>query len=362
VAAQVGLSLVLLIGAALMVRSLIRLLAVDPGFRPERVLTATLDLPFSKYPAGPQIAGFYRRLLQDLSGAPGVVSAAASSDVPMGDANFLTPSYRVDGQPTPPGQPAPRADLHVASEEYFRTLGIPLLEGRAFTMHDDQPAPPVVIVNRTLARHWWPGRSAIGQRIAVDLARQDLSAWRTVVGVVADVRHEGLTEESRPTLYAPYLQLPGAASQVFVRTRTEPAAFLADLRSTVAAIDREQPVSNVATLDQVYSTALAPARLTAVLLSLFAALALAITGIGIGAAVSFAVGERIQEMAIRMALGADGGSVLSLLFRRAMGPVVVGLVLGLAAALAVLLGIGTVTCLLPARRASRIDPASTLRS
>jgi putative ABC transport system permease protein len=386
VAAQVGLSLVLLIGAALMVRSLVRLLAVDPGFRPERVLTATLELPFSKYPGGAQIAGFYQRLLQDLSGAPGVVSAAVSSDVPMGDTDFLTPAYRVDGQPTPPGQPAPRADLHVASEDFFRTLGVPLLEGRAFTMHDDKPAPPVVIVNRTLARHWWPGRSALGQRLALDLRRQD-PIWRTVVGVAADVRHEGLAEESRPTFYVPYQQLPGAASQVFVRTRTEPAAFLADLRSAVAAIDREQPVAGVQTLDQVYNTALAPARLTAVLLSLFAALALAITGIGIGAAVSFSVGERIQEMAIRMALGADGGSVLSLLFRRAMGPVVAGLVLGLAAALvlarliesllygvkpsdplalagalAVLLGIGVVTCLLPARRAARIDPASTLRS
>jgi putative ABC transport system permease protein len=386
VTAQVGLSLVLLIGAALMVRSLVRLLAVDPGFRPERVLTATLELPFSKYPGGAQIAGFYRRLLQDLSGAPGVVSAAVSSDVPMGEIDFLTPSYRIDGQPTPPGQPAPRADLHVASEDFFRTLGVPLLEGRPFTMHDDKPAPPVVIVNRALARHWWPGRSALGQRLALDLRRQD-PIWRTVVGVVADVRHEGLAEESRPTFYVPYQQLPGPASQIFVRTRTEPAAFLADLRSAVAAIDREQPVASVQTLDQVYNTALAPARLTAVLLSLFAALALAITGIGIGAAVSFSVGERIQEMAIRMALGADGGSVLSLLFRRAMGPVVAGLVLGLAAAfvlarliesllygikpsdplalagaLAVLLGIGVVTCLLPARRAARIDPASTLRS
>src|SRR5258708_10547340 len=132
VSARFGLSVVLLIGASLMVGSRVRLLAVDPGFRPERVLTATLELPFSKYPGGAQSAGFYRRLLGDLAGAPGVVAAAVSSDVPMGDIDFLTPSYRVDGQPTPPGQPAPRADLHVASEEFFRTLGIPLLEGRAF--------------------------------------------------------------------------------------------------------------------------------------------------------------------------------------------------------------------------------------
>jgi putative ABC transport system permease protein len=385
VAAQVALSLVLLIGAGLMVRSLVRLLQVDPGFHPERVLTATLELPFSKYATGPQTIDFFRRLLADLAGQPGVVSAAVSSDVPMGGADQMTPAFRVDGQPVPPGQPAPRADVHVASEEYFRTLGIPLLSGRGFLPSDDGKAPKVVVVNHELARHWWPDRSPLGQRLALELPNR--SEWRTVVGVAADVRHGGLAAPTRPTLYLPFQQLPGPGSQLFVRTRTEPAALLASLRAAVARIDREQPVADVETLEQVYETAVAPARLTTVLLSLFAALALVITGIGIGAAVSFAVGERIKETAIRMALGADSGSVRAWLFRRAMGPVCVGLALGLATALlltrplasllfgvepddplalsgslALLLAIGVATCLLPARRATRVDPATTLRS
>jgi putative ABC transport system permease protein len=390
VAAQVGVSLVLLIGAGLMVRSLVRLVEVDPGFRPERVLTATLDLPFSKYPpGGPQIANFFQRLTTELSGDPSVVSAAVASDVPMAESDLDTPDYKVEGQPTPPGQPAPRADVHITSEQYFPTLGIPLREGRLFSSQDRIGAPSVIIINRSMAKQWWPNRSPIGQRIAISWARHP--EMRTVVGVVADVLHEGLAAKSHPTIYVPFLQLPGGGSQIFVRTRSDPARFLTTLRATVASIDAEQPVANIRTLEQVRSTALAPTRLIASLLSLFAALALAITGIGIGAAVSFAVGERLSEMAIRMALGADGGTVLSLLFKRAMGPVFVGLAVGLGAALAltrilasdlmniglfgvgttdpfavsasivVLLAIGVVTCFLPSRRAARVDPASVLR-
>jgi putative ABC transport system permease protein len=384
VAAQVGLSLLLLIGAGLMVRSLVRLLEVDPGFRPERVLTATLELPFSKYTTGALVGNFYRRLLSDLAGDPNVVSAAVASDVPM-DSAQATPSFKVEGQPTPPGQPAPRADIHVNSEDYFRTLGIALREGRTFAPHDDKQAPQVIVINQELAKKWWPKRSALGQRISVEIP--DGEAWRTVVGVVANVTHEGLAARPRPTIYLPFLQFPGSGTQLFVRTRRDPAGFLTDLRAMVGAIDREQPVADVRTMDQVYSTALAPTRLTAGLLSLFAALALIITSIGIGAAVSFSVGERIQEMAIRMALGANGGNVLSLLFRRAMGPVFIGLAggmltafvltrllagvlfgvrpndpLALSGALLVLLAIGVITCLLPARRATKVDPATTLRA
>ncbi|HTQ80369.1 MAG TPA: ABC transporter permease, partial [Thermoanaerobaculia bacterium] len=379
VAAQVGVSFVLLIGAALMVRSLVRLVQVDPGLRADQVLTATLELPQSKYAPGPPVVAFYQRLLQDLESQADVVSATVSSDVPMGDAEFLTPAYQVEGQIVPPGRPAPRADLHIASEDYFKTLGIPMREGHAFTSQDAGVSSPVVIVNQELARQWWPNRSALGRRINIDLPRGP--QWRTVIGVVADA-HYRLTDAPRPSLYVPFAQLPGNASQLFIRTRTDPNAFIADLRSTVAEIDRDQPVANVQTLEQVRGSAMSPTRLTTILLSLFAALALAITGIGIGAAVSFAVAERLQEMAIRMALGADGGSVLSLLFKRAMGPVLLGLAFGfgaeilltrllaallfgvktsdplaLAGALLTLLAIGAVTCLLPARRATKVDPA-----
>jgi putative ABC transport system permease protein len=389
VGAQVWLSLLLLIGAGLMIRSLVRLLEVDPGFRPEQVLTATIELPFSKYITGDQVAGFHRRLLGDLAGDASVVSAAVASDVPLDAGLPTTPSFRVEGQPTPPGQPAPRADFHVCSEDYFRTLGIALREGRGFERRDDKAAPKVIIINQDMAKTWWPNRSAIGQRVGLDVPAGD--QWRTVVGVVGNVRHEGLAAAARPTIYAPFLQFPGGGTQVFVRTRRDPAAFLTDLRALVRAIDRDQPVADVRTLDQVYSSNLAPTRVTAGLLSLFAALALVITAIGIGAAVSFSVGERVKEMAIRMAIGADRGNVLLLLFRRAMGPVCIGLAAGLVSAfvltfvltrllsgvlfgiqandplalsgaLLVLLAIGVVTCLVPARRATKVDPATTLRA
>jgi putative ABC transport system permease protein len=385
VAAQVAVSCVLLIGAGLMVRSLVRLLQVDPGFRPERVLTATLELPPSKYANAPQVVGFYQRLLQSLAGDPAVVLATVASDVPMAGPSVFTPSFRVEGRPVPAGRPAPRADVHVVGADYFRTLGIPLGAGRGFASGDRTGAPAVAIVSRQLAREWWPGGSALGKRIAIDAP--ELSQWRTVVGVAADVRHESLTALPHATLYLPFLQVPGLGTQLFVRTRTLPSAFLADLRSKVEAIDPEQPVADVQTLAQVHGAALAPTRLVTMLLSLFAAIALVITGVGISAAVAFAVGERRAETAIRMAIGADLGSVVALQFRRAMAPVCAGLAggsiaaavltrlfagllygvapgdpLALAAALFGLLAIAALTCFVPARRAARIDPIVVLRS
>jgi len=385
VAAQVGVSFVLLIGAALMVRSLVRLFAVDPGLRPERVLTATLELPLSKYGTDAQRESFFRRLLAALAADPTVAAAAVSSDVPMANAEPMTPSYRVEGEPAPPGSPLPRGDLHVASEEYFRVLGIPLMEGRAFRAQDDEQAPKVVIVNQEVARRWWPGRSPVGRRVGLDSV--DQTAWRTIVGVVGDVRQEGLAAPARPAFYVPYLQMIGPGAQLFVRTRTAPVSVLPGLRAAVAAIDREQPVANVATLEQVRSLSLAPARLTTSLLLLFAGLAAAITGIGISAAASFAVAERIPEVAIRIAVGAGGGSILTLLLWRALAPVAAGLACGLAAAIAltrllggllydvgpldplalfgallVLLAIALITCSVPSLRAIKVDPVAVLRT
>jgi putative ABC transport system permease protein len=383
VAAQVGVSFVLLIGAGLMIRSLLELLRVDPGFRTARVLTATVELPFSKYGSDPQMVGFFQQLIEKLADHPRVVSAAVSSDVPMTGSEHV--SLRIQGLPVAAGRAAPRADLHVASDEYFRTLDIPLLAGREFGRQDGRASPRVAIVNRELARRCWPERSPVGQHVALEVPGE--SGWRLVVGVVGDVRQQGLAAPAGSAIYLPFVQFPSPGTQVFVRTRGDPSAFVPELRAVVHAVDSEQPVADPRTLDEVYSASLAPARLTTSLVGLFAALALAITGIGIGAAVSFAVAERFREMAIRMALGASGHEVLYLLFRQAMGPVLSGLALGiagavfltrllgsllygvkptdpvaLAAALLVLLATGVVTCLIPARRGAKADPMAILRA
>ncbi|HVR11699.1 MAG TPA: ABC transporter permease [Thermoanaerobaculia bacterium] len=387
VTAQVGFSFALLIGAGLMVRSLIRLLQVDPGLRSEKVLTADVPLPPSRYGASPaKQAAFYQRLLTELAADPEVVAAATSSDVPMASAEPMTPSYRVAGQPVPAGQPSPRADLHVASDDYFRVLGIPLLAGRTFARHDDLGSPRVVLINRSLAHRWWPNRSALGRQIGIDVHTGG-PGWRTVVGVVGDVRQEGLEAPPRPAIYVPYQQMIGAGSQVFVRTRTDPMSALAKLRAIVRTIDPDQPVASAQTLEQVRGEALSPTRLTTTLLLLFAGLGLAIAALGIGAATSFAVAERVPEIAVRMAVGADRERVLRLLLSRGMRPVLAGLACGLVAALAltrllggllygiqatdplalagallVLLAIGALACYVPARRAAGLDPLTALRS
>ncbi len=385
VATQVGVSFVLLIGAGLMVRSLVQLLRVEPGIRPERVLTAKVSLSATRYAAPAQAQQFFTRLLADLAADPAVAPAALSSDVPMTSDEPITPALRVAGQPLVPGQPLPHVDLHVASENYFQVLGIPLLAGRTFRPADGTRAPLVAVVNREAARRFWPGRDPLGQRLSIDAPEKP--KWRTVVGVVGNVRQEGLTAPPRPALYAPYLQMDGAGVQIFLRARAAPAVAFARLRAAVHAIDRDQPVAEMETLEQVRGEALAPTRLTTSLLALFAGLALATTALGIAAAVSFAVAQRVPEMAIRMAVGADGGRLLRLLLRRALTPVAAGLGGGLAAAIALtrLLGgllydvrpldpltlaaallalsaIGLLTSLLPARRATRLDPAAVLRS
>jgi len=368
-----------------MVRSLVKLQKVDPGFRLDNVLAATIELPFSKYGEDSQAIGFYQPLLQRLAGSPGVVSAAVASDVPLSGGETLNPALRIDGRPVLPGQPEPRASFHVASEDYFRTLRIPLIQGRAFNSLDHQGAPLVTVVNQTLVRQHWPDRSPIGQRIAIGSSAAT-TRWRTIVGVVGDVKEAGLNADARPAWYVPFLQMPGPGTRLFVRTRLDPEGILPEIQAAVRAIDAEQPVSDVQTLSEVYSASIAPARLTTVLLTVFAILAFVITIIGISAAVSFAAMERVPESAIRLALGAEVHGVLALLFRRAMAPVLIGVGLGLAGAflltrllagllfeiepaepltlagglIALLLAAGA-ACLLPAYRATRVDVVSVLR-
>jgi putative ABC transport system permease protein len=277
----------------------------------------------------------------------------------------------------------PQGDFRSVSPEYFRTLGIPLVAGRLFTPSDGPGTPGVALVNQSLARRYWGTTSPLGGRISADSGR----TWSTIVGVVGDVRHYGLDSEPADEVYAPFAQVPIRESRLVLRTRGEPMALARRLEDEVHAIDAAQPVAGVVSLEEIRARSLASPRVMAALLSLFALLALVITGAGLAGVVAFTVSQRTQEIGVRMALGAERSEVLSMVLRDGMRLVLVGLLLGLAAATVltrlmagmlygtpaadpvtftgvalVLLAVTAASCLVPARRATAVDPMVALRS
>jgi predicted permease len=383
VVAQVAVSMVLLIGAGLMLRSLLELQSVNPGFDSQRVLTMTMDLNWSRYTSNDLILGFHDRLNARLSGQPGVVSTASTLTFPLDGHRRFNVSFLIEGQPPAEDGAQPVGDLRSASPEYFPTLGIPLVTGRLFTASDGPNSPQVAIVNQTLARRYFPTEPAVGKRISADTGE----TWITIVGVVGDVRHYGLQSEPTDEVYLPFAQLPIRESTFLVRTTADPAAMARRIGEEVLAIDAGQPIANVQTLEEVRGEALANPRLTTTLVLLFALLALCITAAGLGGVVAFSVSQRTQEIGVRMALGAGRGEVLGMVLREGLSLVGLGLVLGALAA--VLLGrlitgllyhvettdpitfagmglvlvlIAAVACLVPARRAATVDPLVALRA
>ena len=383
VVAQVAVSMVLLIGAGLMLRSLLELQSVNPGFDSQRVLTMTMDLNWSRYTSNDLILGFHDRLNARLTGQPGVVSTASTLTFPLDGHRRFNVSFLIEGQPPAEDGAQPLGDLRSASPEYFPTLGIPLVTGRLFTPSDGPNSPQVAIVNQTLARRYFPTETAVGKRISADTGE----TWITIVGVVGDVRHYGLQSEPTDEVYLPFAQLPIRESTFLVRTTADPAAMARRIGEEVLAIDPGQPIANVQTLEEVRGEALANPRLTTTLVLLFALLALCITAAGLGGVVAFSVSQRTQEIGVRMALGAGRGEVLGMVLREGLRLVVLGLVLGALAA--VLLGrlitgllyhvettdpitfagmglvlvlIAAVACLVPARRAATVDPLVALRA
>jgi putative ABC transport system permease protein len=383
VVAQVAVSMVLLIGSGLMLRSLPELQSVNPGFDSQRVLTMTMDLNWSRYTSNDLILGFHDRLNARLTAQPGVVSTASTLTFPLDGHRRFNVSFLIEGQPPAEDGAQPLGDLRSASPEYFPTLGIPLVTGRLFTPSDGPKSPQVAIVNQTLARRYFPTETAVGKRISADTGE----TWITIVGVVGDVRHYGLQSESTDEVYLPFAQLPIRESSFLVRTTADPAAMARRIGEEVLSIDPGQPIANVQTLEEVRGEALANPRLTTTLVLLFALLALCITAAGLGGVVAFSVSQRTQEIGVRMALGAGRGEVLGMVLREGLRLVGLGLVLGALAA--VLLGrlitgllyhvettdpitfvgmglvlvlIAAVACLVPARRAATVDPLVALRA
>ncbi len=379
---QVAVSFMLLIGAGLTVRTLINLQRVDPGFRTDNILTARLDLNFTKYrdPFADRNP-FWEQLEERLREIPGVVSVGGAGTFPFNDQGPFTQSIVLEGVQYPADAPRPRMYIRIVTPGYFDTLGQPLLAGRAFKHSDRGRENPVVIVGKTLAQHDWPGESPIGRRISGDNGR----TWATVVGVVADTRQQ-LHRPAGDELYVPMFQSGQLSSNWLVRTSVDPSTLTRQIREAVYSIDPNQPVDHFRTLTDVRASALESPRLTATLLGLFALLALVITAMGIAGVIAFSVNQRTQEFGVRMALGAKPGSMLAMVLRQGLRLVLIGLVIGMAGALAltrvmttllfgveptdaltflavsvVLVAVAALACLVPARRAASVDPMVALR-
>ncbi|MDQ2980102.1 MAG: ADOP family duplicated permease, partial [Acidobacteriota bacterium] len=387
IVSQVAISFVLLIGAGLMVRTLWNLQQVDPGFQTERVLTSRTALNFTKYDTPEKRLAFVEQLLQRMRNEQGVVSVAMAGTFPLNDttgAGSLSGQYQIEGLP-PLSNPdlLPTADFQQVSLDYFRTIQIPLQRGREFESNDRRGNPPVALINRAMADHHWKNGNPVGHRISFDQGK----TWVAIVGIVGDVRQYGLAAAPSDQVYLSLHQYPTLSSTLLVRTVANPMSISKVVSETVHGMDPEQPVDHFRTLEQARSNDLASPRLTATLLGLFALLAMAITATGIMGVLAFSVSQRFHEFGIRMALGAEPGSVLRMVVRQGMTLVGIGLAIGLAAALlfarllsGLLFGVGptdpltfaavavvlsavaATACFLPARRATAADPMHALRS
>jgi putative ABC transport system permease protein len=386
--AQVAVSVVLLVGAALLLASFYRLQKVETGYRSDGVLSAEIYGNFSRYPNINAQRKLYLPLIERLQQQPGVNSVAVTNAVPLGGGAPGTTRFEIEGRPMDDPERAPTTDLRIASSQYFQTIGIPLINGRVFNDLDNEESMRVAVINKSMTRYW-DGVDPVGTRIRPIVGGPNApSTWYTVIGVVGDVRQFGLAQDTVAQVYIALPQSPvGLAGQVLLRTAGDPASFGNVLRSTVYAVDPNQPVENVRTLDDLRSEALAAPRLTATLLGMFAGLALLVTLAGIGGVIATSVTQRTKEFGLRMALGARRDSVLLMVVRQGLTLVVIGLVIGVGGALAagrvlssylyqtaprdplifaavaaVFILAGIVACLIPARRATTVDPLIALRA
>jgi putative ABC transport system permease protein len=380
VISEVALSLVLLIGAGLMIKSFVRLSRVDLGFNPENVLTVGVSLSGSQYGEGPARAAFFEQARNHLSALPDVRSVGTVTGLPLGG-SLGSRYFGVEGRPPqPPGQ-GYNADINIVSPDYFRTMGVQLLAGRDFMERDVPAQPRVVIINDALARRFFPDEDPLERRIITSG-----EIYWTIVGVVGDVRNQGIEKEPRAEMYFAHGQSPAEFSTIVVRTNGEPLKSLPAVRDVIRSLDKDQPLYDVKTLDDVVADALVSERFNVILLGTFAVAALFLAGIGLYGVMAYSVAQRTHEIGIRMALGARAGDVLRLTVREGMTLAGVGMALGLAASFAltrlmaellfgvsptdlwtfvviplVLAAVAFVACYFPARRATRVDPMVALR-
>jgi putative ABC transport system permease protein len=384
---ETALAVLLVAGAGLLVRSFARLISINPGFRADGVLTLEVILPEAKYEDGPRREAFTDELLERLRALPGVTAAGMISNLPVAGGEEIE-ALEFEGRPKPKPSEIPLADYRQVSPGYFETLGIRRLAGRLVAANDAAGKPLVAVVGETLARAYWPGADPLGKRFRTGgLGGAPTEPWITVVGVVGDVRQAGLQIDPRPQVYVPQAQHPHGNQSFVLRTAGDPRSSIAAARAAVYAIDRDQPVSRVRPMSWIVAESVAGRRFNMVLLGMFAALALVLAAVGIYGITSYSVAQRTREMGLRMALGAQRGTVLALVLREAGALALVGLAAGLVLAFAttrvmasLLFGVGatdpatfaTVTAALafislfaawvPGRRATQVDPMVALRT
>jgi putative ABC transport system permease protein len=383
VISEVALSLMLLVSAGLLMRTFLVLLKTEPGFNPNNVMTMRLNLPGTKYKDQAQRSAFYQELLRRVQSLPGVESAAAVHYLPLGGSNS-SDSFLVEGIPDPPPGQEFIGRYRNCTPDYFRTMGIPVVKGRAFTDQDKAGSTPVIIVNESMAEKYWPGADPIGKRVRFNAPLSE-APWMQVVGVVKDVKHD-LQTPITTDYYLPHAQDSWSAMVLVARTKGDPLSVAGDMRQQVWSLDKDQPVYDVQTMEQVRAFSVSLYSFSAGSLGIFAAIALLLASIGIYGVMSYAVIQRTQEIGIRMALGARSADVLKLVVRNGMTLALIGIVAGLAGAFALtrllqsllfgvtptdaltfgavtfaLLLVALLACYIPARRATKVDPLVALR-
>jgi putative ABC transport system permease protein len=401
VVTEIALSLVLLIGAGLLINSFRNLTQVNPGFKPDHLLTMQIALPETKYPlTEPHRAqAFYRQLLERMATLPGVQSVGATSSLPLA-AGGWGKLLSVEGRPAPPSlETIPLVQYRQVTASYFDTLGVSSVKGRLFTEQDDRNSPPVALINEEMARRFFPDEDPVGKRLWMGPPESLLPAGvlpdgysfprLTIAGVVNDVRSQGLNQQAGPEVYIPYSQGAEETQRsmfLAVRTTLEPLSLVAAVRNEVMAIDKDQPIADIQTMEQRLAASLAGPRFNMLLLGIFAAVALALAAVGLYGVMAYGVTQRTHEFGIRMALGARRADVLKLVVRQGMGMALIGVVLGLAASFALtrvmtsllfgvsatdplvftaiallLAAVAFIASYIPARRALKVDPMVALR-
>jgi predicted permease len=386
VVTEIALALMLLATAALLFKSFHRLQQESPGFVRENVLTTRLALPAAKYDTPEKQIAFHDAVLERVRALPGVTSAGFTSTLPFGGGNSMG-TYQIDGFTPPAGQASPHGMMRWVSADYFKAIGIPLLRGRLFTAQDHAKSERVVVIDRFLAERYWPNEDPIGRRLYRGTQNANTVYW-TIVGIVPPVKNSSLeTPVTKETIYFPFPQQPQGSLTLVVKTFAAPSTLTAPVRATILAIDPEQPVFDVKTMETRLEEAMQGRKSPMILLGLFAGIALLLAALGVYGVLAFAVGQRTSEIGIRLALGASRANILGMILRQGAGLVVLGVLIGLAGYFALsalieklLFGVAATdpatliiapvtlalvalaACLIPARRATRVDPMVALRT
>ncbi len=381
VVAEVALAVALTTGAGLLIRSFLGVMSVNPGFQTDHLLTWQMNIPDRLHTPEERLA-FYRDFFARMESLPGVVEVGGTTRIPLGSTSVST-TVQIDGRPVPAAE-LPEVQFRRAMHNYFSAMGIPIVKGRGFSLDDGPMAPPIVVINQTMARRLFANQDPIGQRVRI--GGGSTGPWSTIVGVIGDIRHGGLEEEPQPEMYVTYLQNPPVSPFIVIRATGDPAALVETVKSEARAIDKDLPLIDMRTMTTLRSEALAQRRFILILVAAFGALALGLAAIGVYGVMSLVVSERTREVGVRLALGANPMEVLRMILRQALTLAGSGAVIGALAAAALtplmgsqlfgvapvdpatfafvpilLVAIGAIAAIVPARRAMRVDPLTALR-